>query len=267
MGGWRAVVLGIAQDGGMPHVGCDRGPCAAARRGERPAEKVACLGLTDGERGWLVDATPDLPAQLHALGAAAPSGILLTHAHMGHVAGLQFLGREALGARGIPVHGTARMRSLLEGNEPWRRLVVEGRIVLADNAALDLGGLRVEAIPVPHRDELSDTVAYLVSGPRGRILWLPDIDGWDRWDRDLRAVVGSVDAAFLDATFLSDDEIGRGQAEVPHPRAAETMDRLEGLADRVRLVHLNHTNPLLVDPSPALSRGFRVAREGEGVEL
>jgi len=251
----------------MPHVGCDRGPCAAARRGERPAARVACLGLTDGERLWLIDATPDLPAQMHALGPGPLSGILLTHAHMGHVAGLQFLGREALGARGLPVHGTARMRGLLAGNEPWRRLVEEGRILLRDNAAPDLPGLRVEAIPVPHRDELSDTVAYLVSGPRRRLLWLPDIDSWEGWDRDLREVVGAVDLAFLDATFLSDDEIGRGQAEVPHPRVTDTMDRLEGLADRVRLVHLNHSNPLWEDPAPAEDRGFRLAREGEVVEV
>lgn len=252
----------------MPHIGCLRGPCAAARRGERPAEKVACLGLTDGVSAWLVDATPDLPAQVHALGAAAPSGILLTHAHMGHVAGLQWLGREALGARGTPVHGTERMRRLLEGNEPWRRLVVEGRIELRDAASVDLGGLRAEAVPVPHRDELSDTVGFLVTGPRARLLWLPDIDSWDGWDRDLREVVSSVDRAFLDATFLSDGEIGgRRLAEVPHPRALDTMERLSGLGDRVRLVHLNHTNPLLVDPSPAERRGFRVAREGETLEL
>lgn len=262
--GWRVVVLGIAQDGGMPHPGCDRGPCAAARRGERPAERVACLGVTDGRRGWLLDATPDFPAQLHALGVLRPEGVFLTHAHMGHCAGLLWLGKEAMGARAVPVHATERMGGFLRANEPWRRLVEEGRIDLRGNAGVDLGGARVSAFPVPHRDELSDTVGYLVEGPRRRVLYLPDIDGWDRWDRDVRAEVEAADAAFLDATFLSDDELeGRAQSEVPHPRARDTMARLEGLGDRVRLIHLNHTNPLLLDPSPAEALGFRVARQGE----
>ncbi len=261
---WRVVVLGIAQDGGMPHPGCDRGPCAAARRGERPAERVACLGITDGRSGWLIDATPDFPAQVHALGILRPAGIFLTHAHMGHCAGLLWLGKEAMGARGVPVHATGRMGGFLRANEPWRRLLEEGRISLPGNARVDLGGARVSAFPVPHRDELSDTVGYIVEGPRRRVLYLPDIDGWDRWDRDLRAEVESADLAFLDGTFLSDDELeGRAQSEVPHPRVIDTMARLEGLGERVRLIHLNHTNPLFLDAAPAAERGFRMARQGE----
>jgi pyrroloquinoline quinone biosynthesis protein B len=266
--GWRVVVLGVAQDGGMPHLGCEKGPCAAVRRGERRAEKVVCLGITDGKRGWLLDATPDLPAQVHALGVRAPEGVFLTHAHVGHYTGLLFLGKEVLGAKGIPVYATERMRAFVSGNEPWRRLVQEGRITLCDNASVDLGGVRVTAIPVPHRDELSDTVAYRVEGPRRKILFLPDIDAWEKWDRDVRAEVESVDLAFLDATFFSAAELPhRVQGEVPHPPVAKSMERLEGLGDRVRWIHLNHTNPLLEDPAPSEARGFRVAREGESFDL
>jgi len=267
--GWRVVVLGIAQDGGMPHLGCEKGPCAAARKGERRAERVACLGITDGEKGWLLDATPDLPAQVHALGVRAPAGVFLTHAHIGHYTGLMFLGKEVLGAKGIPVWASGRMRGFLAGNDPWRRLVKEERINLCDNAEpVDLGGVRVTAIPVPHRDELSDIVAYLVEGPRRRVLFLPDIDSWEAWDRDVRAVVEGVDLAFLDATFFSAEELpNRVQGEVPHPPVVKSMERLEGLGDRVRWIHLNHTNPLLVDPAPSESRGFKVAREGETFEL
>ena len=266
--GWRLVVLGIAQDGGMPHLGCERGPCAAVRRGERRAEKVVCLGITDGKRGWLLDATPDLPAQVPALGVRVPEGIFLTHAHIGHYTGLMFLGKEVLGASGVPVYATERMQAFLSGNDPWRRLLQEGRVVLRDNASVDLGGVKVSAIPVPHRDEFSDTVAYLVEGPRRRVLFLPDIDAWEKWDRDVREMVSSVDLAFLDATFFSGAELpNRVQGAVPHPPVVESMGRLEGLGDRVRWIHLNHTNPLLEDPSPSESRGFRVAREGEAFDL
>ena len=267
-GGWRIVVLGIAQDGGMPHLGCAKDPCAAVRRGERRAERVACLGITDGKRGWLLDATPDLPAQVAALGVRAPEGIFLTHAHVGHYLGLAFLGKEVLGARGIPVYATERMRGFVAGNEPWRRLVQEGRIDLRDNASVDLGGVRVTAFPVPHRDELSDTVGYLIEGPRRRVLFIPDIDSWEKWDRPVREAVEGVDLAFFDATFFSAAELpNRVQGEVPHPPVVHSMEVLAGLGDRVRWIHLNHTNPLLVDPSPSEAKGFRVARDGESFDL
>lgn len=261
---WQLVVLGIAQDGGVPHLGCDSGPCAAVRRGERRPEKVACLGLTDGERGFLIDATPDLPAQVHALGVRAPAGVFLTHAHIGHYAGLVYLGKEVLGARGVPVWATERMRAFLTSNAPWRALVEDGNVELRDNAEVDLGGVRVRAIEVPHRNEYADTVGYLVEGPRARVLYVPDIDRWEAWDRDVRELVASVDLAFLDATFASGDDLpGRDMNRVPHPLVTDTVARLAGLGSRVRLTHLNHTNPLLVDPNPWQAQGFSLANEGE----
>lgn len=80
-GGWQLIVLGTAQDGGMPHLGCNEPPCSDVRAGRRPAEKVSCIGLVDRTSGssYLFDATPDLPAQVHALtGERLPDGIFLT---------------------------------------------------------------------------------------------------------------------------------------------------------------------------------------------
>src|SRR5688500_11956965 len=102
--GVRAVVLGIAQHGGVPHIGCRQDLCAAARRDPARRQRVASVGLVDGAARFLIDATPDLPSQIDALwGSEAPpdrrrplAGILLTHAHVGHYAGLIHLGREAL---------------------------------------------------------------------------------------------------------------------------------------------------------------------------
>ena len=163
--GWQLVVLGVAQDGGMPHIGCESGPCGAARAGSRPAARVACLGLRHGDAAYLFDATPDLPAQLHALrgrgggAAAAPDGIFLTHAHVGHYLGLAYLGREGLGASGVPVYASARMRAFLTADAPWRLLVSEGRIELRDNGApVDLGaGMRVSAFATSKYPTPSDT--------------------------------------------------------------------------------------------------------------
>lgn len=268
MDSWRCTLLGVAQDGGLPHAGCSCARCDAARRGMRRREKVACLGLTDGRRVFLLDATPDLPEQLHRMGARLPDGIFLTHAHMGHYLGLAWLGREVLGARGVAIHGTPRMGEFLAGNAPWRALFGEGRATFDASATVDLGGARLTAIPVPHRQEWSDAVAWRIDGPRRSLLWLPDIDGWDLWERNVREVVSSVDVAFLDATFFADGELqGRDMSEVPHPRVVDTMQRLAGLGDRVRLIHLNHTNPLWDDEGPARARGFRLGQEGETLAL
>jgi pyrroloquinoline quinone biosynthesis protein B len=272
--GARLVVLGIAQDGGMPHMGCETGPCAAARRGERRAEKVACLGLAVDGRAFLFDATPDFPAQtaamtaIGAMGVRLPDGVFLTHAHIGHYTGLVHLGKEVAGARGVPLYATAKMQTFLAANAPWRALIENANVDPRDNADVDLGGVRVTSMQVPHRNEYADTVGYVIAGPRRKALFIPDIDRWEPWSHDLRALVESVDYAFLDGTFFSGDELpGRDMSKVPHPLVTDTMDRLDGIGAKVWFIHLNHTNPLLDDPSPAERRGFHVAREGDSFDL
>jgi pyrroloquinoline quinone biosynthesis protein B len=219
--GWKLVVLGIAQDGGMPHPGCTKPPCSAARAGSRRAEKVACVGLVHRATGaaYLFDATPDFPAQLHALsGGKPPDAIFLTHAHAGHYTGLMYLGKEAIAASGVPVHATARMSAFLTSNGPWSLLVEDRRIVLRTltaGAAVALpGGARVTALSVPHRDELSDTVGYLIEGPRAKALYIPDIDKWEKWDQSLSDWADRVDWLLVDGTFASLD-LAAGGMELP----------------------------------------------------
>jgi pyrroloquinoline quinone biosynthesis protein B len=282
--GVRAVVLGIAQDGGVPHIGCRQDLCVAARRDPARRQRVASVGLVDGDARFLIDATPDLPSQIDALwGGEAPpdrrrplAGILLTHAHVGHYAGLIHLGREALGADHLPVYATPRMARFLRENAPWSELVARGHVELRELAPgreLALSPrLHVTPVLVPHRDELSDTVGFVVRGPERRLLYVPDIDKWARWDRRLADEVRAVDEALLDGTFTDASEIpGRSQADIPHPLAGETAALLPAdLRARVRLIHLNHTNRLLWAPEalaePAL-RGLAVARDGEELPL
>lgn len=264
---WKLVVLGIAQDGGIPHIGCERGVCAEIRAGRRQPEKVASLGVIDraSGRAYLFDATPDLPAQLHRLtGGRPPDAIFLTHAHMGHYTGLLHLGREALGARGVSVRATARMAAFLRANSPWNLLEAQGHVTiqtLEPGAALDLGdGLRVTAFTVPHRDELSDTVGYRIDGPRARVLFVPDTDRWETWSTSIRERAEHVDLALLDGTFASPAEVqGRDIKEIPHPMMSVTRELLRGSRARLFFIHLNHTNAEL---------GARdVAREGMEFDL
>ena len=192
---WQVVVLGIAQDGGIPQLGCVRPICQEIRSGTRPAEKVSSLGLVNRRTGdaYVFDATPDLPAQLERLtGGRVPTGIFLTHAHIGHYTGLMFLGRESVNASRVPVFATERMGAFLRANGPWSQLVAIENIVLQtlsyDRAVTLDGGVRVTAFAVPHRDEFSDTVGYRLDGPRRSALFIPDIDRWEKWNRDIRAL-------------------------------------------------------------------------------
>jgi pyrroloquinoline quinone biosynthesis protein B len=277
-------VLGLAQDGGLPHIGCTQAPCVEARRNPARRERVAALGLIDDEgRRFLIDATPDIASQIESLNAGRTDverrrpvdGILLTHAHVGHYAGLMFLGREALGADAVPVYATPRMARFLRENAPWSELVVHRHIVLNEitpGEEFALGGFRATAIPVPHRDERSDTVGFRVRGAAGAILYIPDVDKWERWNRRLEDEVAAVDVALLDGTFHEPGELpGRNMADVPHPLVSDTAARLPAaLRKRVRFIHLNHTNRLLWDGaarSAAAAEGIVVARDGDVIAL
>lgn len=283
------VVLGIGQDGGYPQAGMK--DAEAWERPERRRLPVS-LGIVDpssGER-WMVEATPAFPEQLRALESVAPhedvpglSGVLLTHAHVGHYAGLIHLGREVIGASDVPVYAMPRMETFLRSNGPWDQLVELHNIdirPLADGVSTPLNArIRVTPLAVPHRDEYSETVGYLIEGPERSVFFLPDIDKWEEWDaRGTRVedVLGRVDVAYLDATFFADGEVpGRAMAEIPHPFVSESMDRFGALPAgeraKVRFIHVNRTNPVGWPGTPEWdavhAAGFRVAVRGERVGL
>jgi pyrroloquinoline quinone biosynthesis protein B len=270
-------VLGIAQDGGIPQAGCRKSCCTGGRH-----ERVASLAVVDpaSHRWWLIDATPDFPSQLATMAAEAPAcslaGIFLTHAHIGHYTGLMYLGREAMGAHGMPVWAMPRMRGFLTTNGPWGQLVTLGNIELrplAADSAIALGdSLRVTPFRVPHRDEYSETVGFRIDGPRGAVVFLPDIDKWERWDRRIEDVIAGTSAAYLDGTFFNADELpGRDMREIPHPFIVESLARFAALPvterNRIRFIHVNHTNRAAIAGTTERKRveasGCGVARAGE----
>ncbi len=279
------TILGIAQDGGYPQAGCQEEHCQRHWRGEEAKRHVVSLGLTDQASGqnWLFEATPDFTAQLHQLqqasGTTNLSGIFLTHAHMGHYAGLLQLGREAMGAKGMPVYVMPRMKEFLEKNAPWSQLVTLGNIKLItmeqDKSIQLTPTLRVTPLLVPHRDEFSETVGFRVETSEKSLLFIPDIDKWPLWEKDIRAEVARVDVALLDATFYQEGELpNRNMSEIPHPFVAETMALFSLLPAakkrKIKFIHFNHTNPLLLEgpEREAVKKlGFQVATEGERIEL
>jgi pyrroloquinoline quinone biosynthesis protein B len=290
----RIVVLGTVQDGGMPQAGCDCAHCAAARKNPALARHVASLAIHIPKTGhvYLVDATPDLPAQIETIHTFRPhpagktdrapvDGVLLTHAHMGHYLGLAHFGFESLSTRDIPTWASPRMAEYLRTNGPWSQLVRLRNIALREihpGTPFDLEeGISVKPIQVPHRDEYTDTLAFVIRGPRSSVLYVPDTDSWRAWPKPLLEVLRDekVDVALLDGTFYSPDELpDRDISKIKHPLITDSMDLLAprvkaGL--RVEFIHLNHSNPALDADATARkaieSRGFRVAAEGEAIEL
>ena len=287
-GGPFAIVLGTAQDGGYPQAGCKKDCCEGAWGDAAKRRDVASLGIVDPDNGqrWFIECSPSFPRQVRRLDEASPKlvgkldGILLTHAHIGHYAGLIHLGREVMGAKGVPVHVMPRMEKFLRTQGPWSQLVGLKNIQLSpmrDGRAFALNKrLHVTPFLVPHRDEFSETVGFRIEGPQQKILWLPDIDKWEKWKTPLEKALKDVDVAYLDGTFFANGELpGRDMSKIPHPFIAETMRRLKDqpAAERakVRFIHLNHTNPAH-DPRSAAAKtihagGFRVAVQEERVEL
>ncbi len=284
-----ALVLGSVQDAGFPQVGCytDRCNDGRALHAAGHGRFVSSLALVEpeAERFYLVDATPDITRQIDLItepafrrraGARRPfDGIFLTHAHIGHYAGLAVLGNEGMGMQKTAVYCTQAMADFLAANYPWRFLVEQGRIDLRP-LPLDRWHrldplLEVQLWKVPHRDELADTVGFVFRGPDASILFLPDINSWTSWERNIAEAVAGVEVALLDGSFWSMDELpGRTVEQVPHPLMTQTMDALQGVADqgdtRIVLTHLNNSNPALDGGGPqqleVARRGFGIAREG-----
>ena len=261
----RVTVLGSGQDGGLPQAGADHLLDAKARGGDIPERTGPSLLVESGDRTLLCDVSPDFRLQWWNR-TDPPDAIALTHAHIGHYAGLVHFGTEAMAAASIPLHASDSMLEFLGASEPWSTLLEHLHLVPAVEGCW--AGYDVTLIPVPHRGEFTDTVAVSIGE---QVLWLPDIDDWERWP-EAEAVVSSHRVAFLDATFWSVGELDLPRfSAVPHPLVPDTITRFAGLATRIVLTHLNHTNPLCDPGSPECASvhhaGFEVAWDGMTIDL
>ncbi|MDT7832349.1 MBL fold metallo-hydrolase [Flavobacteriaceae bacterium S356] len=280
------TVLGTAQDAGYPHIGCQRACCANFYNGTQQQQRVVSLGLVDkvNQQKWLFEATPDISTQLADLEKQVKKdylidGIFLTHAHIGHYTGLMYFGKEALGKKNTKVYAMPKMKSYLETNGPWSQLVALNNIKLSaieNDSTITLNShLKVTPFIVPHRDEFSETVGYKIQGPNKTALFIPDINKWSVWKKDIVAEVKNVDYAFLDATFFKNGEINRPMSEIPHPFIEETValfqNETKEVKNKVIFIHFNHTNPVLqpnAKEKKALENlGFRFAVDGQVFEL
>lgn len=282
------IVLGTTQDAGSPHIACQKACCKSLFDSGDQSRMVVSLGLVDpiAKATYLMEATPDMPRQLKSLKKKAPwtsettDGIFLTHAHIGHYTGLMYLGKEAMNADRQPVHVMPAMDTFLRKNGPWSQLVTNDNIalrLLQQNTPVQLTDqLQVTPFIVPHRDEYSETVGYIIKGPKKSALFIPDIDKWEKWSGDIVQEIAKVDYAFVDGTFYDASEINnRDISLIPHPFIIESMEKFKDLPTnekaKIHFIHFNHTNAALNPDSEQtkeiLASGLHIARQGQVFDL
>ncbi|MDA9665947.1 MBL fold metallo-hydrolase [Bacteroidota bacterium] len=283
------IVLGTIQDAGSPHMGCEKSCCISLFKNPDPNRKVVSLGLVDPleKKYWLIEASPDFITQCRDLKtiskfehAKSPDGIFLTHAHIGHYTGLMYLGKESYNSRDVPVFAMTRMKGFLIKNGPWSQLFKINNIKINNiNHQEEIklsNNLSITPFLVPHRDEFSETVGFKINGPKKSILFIPDIDKWGKWNKNLIQEIKKADLALLDGTFYDSKELNnRNISEIPHPFIIETMDLFKEENNyeksKINFIHLNHTNPLLDTSSAAFKKvkesGFNTAQYKDIINL
>ena len=274
-------ILGVVQDGGMPHLGNNKTCCENIKKDKY----VTSLMLMNNENNesFLFDASPDINKQLNFMGDRIKKdlkGIFLTHAHIGHYTGLMYFGKEALNSKLVNVYAMPRMKKFLEENGPWSQLVSLQNISiieLSNESKISIdSNVIVQPVEVPHRAEFSETVGYKIYGPNKTALFIPDIDKWYMWEKSIVDEIKQVDYAIIDATFYDSEEVNyRDISEIPHPFVTESMDLFDSIdikeKNKIYFIHLNHTNPLINKDSDQYklvrSKGYNVAEEGMKLNL
>ena len=279
-------ILGNTQDAGMPHIGCKHKFCLDNFNTYEEYYVTSIAVVNQEKKKYILfEATPDITYQLNYLKNnifkefLLPEAIYITHAHIGHYTGLMYFGREALGSKNLLVKVLPKMSNFLKNNGPWSQLVnlnnIQIQNTIFDLSNSELSNIEVTPVQVPHRDEYSETAGYIIKGKNKKALFIPDIDKWEKWDKNLIYLVKNFDYLLLDATFYDSKEINRDISEIPHPLVSETINLLNNLSkenkSKVYFIHMNHTNSML-NPNSDLSKsiinmGFNIARLGQKLYL
>ncbi len=277
-------VLGTIQDGGFPQIDCNKACCQ--NQWLKPKKKfVSSIAVVDEseKKQWIIDASPEIKFQTKLLKEKTNikdiEGIFLTHAHIGHYTGLMYYGNEAAGSRDLKVYAMSKMKKFLENNGPWNNLLKQRNIKLiklSKNNTINISAnLKIKPFLVPHREDYSETVGFKIATSKKELIYIPDIDNWEKWDISITELIKNIDFALVDGTFFSEREIERDISLIPHPLVKDSLKLFSNLKAKERnkiiFTHFNHTNPLIDENSKeheeVLSKGFRIAKEGDNFFL
>jgi pyrroloquinoline quinone biosynthesis protein B len=306
----RALVLGAAAGGGFPQWNSAGPGCRRARAGDpsaKPRSQASLAVSADGERWVLLNASPDLRAQINATPALHPhpapgrirhspvAAVVLTGAEVDTIAGLLTL-REG---HPFVLHGTPQVLQTLDDNPifcavnpaivPRHALRLDEPVELADAAGVPLG-LTVEGFAVPGKvplfaegpdgadpglAEAGETIGLRIAAGDAALFFIP---GCARMPATLRARLEGAACVFFDGTLWRDDEMLRAGAgpktgvRMGHMSMDATIAAFADLGVRRRIfIHINNTNPVLLADSPecaaAQEAGWEIAEDGMEIFL
>ncbi len=297
----RVRILGSAAGGGFPQWNCRCPTCQAARSGARAQPRTqSSLAIRGRDGPWfLVNASPDARQQLEGLtdlvvdGVRAPpvAGVLLTDAEIDHTAGLLLLRESSAPVRvygeagveralrhGYPVLSMLERYSGVEWStlEPGRAMALDGSSLTVESfdvggdapRYLDGSGAVLGASGMVFRDRAGTSV----------VIYVP---GLARLDADVLGRFAACDLLLVDGTFWRDDDLARlgistrtarDMGHLPLSGPDGTLEVLAALErPRTALVHINNTNPILLEDSPerraVIRAGVEVAYDGLEIEL
>ena len=273
-------VIGTAQDGGVPHLGCVKSCCNQVWNDKNKIRNPSSIAIINkkAKKYWLFDITPQIKVQMHSIQhyGCKLAGVFITHAHYGHYIGLLELGLEVLNTKSVPIYVMPRMFNFINNNKPFNLLISNQNIVLekinSHNSLNLFPGLKIYAFEVPHRNEFSETVGFNIKSKNKSIIYLPDIDTWDKWNDNLLNVIKDNDLLFIDGTFYDHNElINRNTSSIPHPSIKDTIERLDDLniseKNKIFFIHFNHTNPVINVQSKEYkelsNKGYNVVNENQ----
>ncbi|GGE49085.1 coenzyme PQQ synthesis protein B [Agaricicola taiwanensis] len=291
----RVLILGSAAGGGFPQWNCRCPVCQLAWNGDprvTPRTQSAIAVSADGSSWGLINASPDLRQQIlsqpmlhprHAGRHSPIASVLITNGEVDHIAGLLNL-RER---QGFTLFAAPETQSLLAANPIFRVLdpeKVRHKAIRLEEAFALVEGIEVTAFAVPGKVPLymedasdaaepEDVIGLEVTGDGQRLLHIPNCA---RVTDDLRARIEGADLLLFDGTTFTDDEMPRlglspktagrmGHVAMDGPTGS--LAALAGvMAKRKAYIHINNTNPVLIDGSPERRRveaaGWTVAHDG-----
>ena len=263
----------------------------------KPRTQASLAVSADGANWTLLNASPDLRAQIQAQPRLHPQGdargspiaaVVLTGAEIDQTAGLLSL-RERTA---FSLHGTAATLAAVADNPMFGALAADvvTRHAVVPGARFSLCGVELELFVVPGKvplylegddpetaSESAANVGVEVSAGGARLIYMP---GAAAMSAALRRRLADADVIFFDGTLFTDDEMirtgtgtktGRRMGHMPLVGDGGTLAALADLKARRILTHINNTNPILIADSAERrqveSAGFEVAEDGMEVAL
>jgi pyrroloquinoline quinone biosynthesis protein B len=300
----HVVLLGTAAGGGFPQWNCWCPTCRSGRfepHRASPRTQSSAAVSADGERWFLLNASPDVRTQLACLPGLRPSGvrhvpvegIVITDAELDHTLGIVLL-REA---RSLQLYLTEAVQSILEADSrllPVTRAFAEVTVtslIPGQRTALRYRDgktcrIWVEPIEVPagpprfaSTSAKGHTVGLIVGDEAtgGRCAFVP---GCGELTPSLLDRLNQTDLLLFDGTFWSDDELvelrisnrtAREMDHLPVSGPDGSLARLSRIDARKVYTHINNSNPMLLEDSPERSAveqaGILVGSDGMSFTL